>query len=522
MKLFELFYIAEGYREAETEFAKVADPATVRQTISTYKELVNKNQFKGNERNIDFWRKQGWENFYNSVTKVASTPTPTQTKRSKIVGKSINVFENDRWLIVIPVDKNASCFHGKTTDWCTAKPDRDHYESYFYDKEITLIYCLNKVNGSKWAIAAHPKLDQIECFDQEDQSLEPEEFKSQTGLGPVSIVRRVHKDFGDELASNRNQYKEYKRRLSHMSHSELFVRNEKIEEMLLYVKDPELCANYVYVCGKGNYPETIALLAIKYSGALVRNIENLTNKIIATIARDKPEDLLYIDDVSPEIQKKLVAEEPYNIEYLNHPTEEIQKQVLKDHPHLIDRVHNLSYEAAKIAVKEDPLQVKNCYFQTPEIHKIAVTEDPYIIKYIEDPATDIQEIAVNDHPQLIRDIKTPSRETQLLAFKRAFEEGYSNSEIFELVMDIHRSIRCPEIKWAVAGRTWTKNIKHHIENSEFLPNTNEDHILLNMKKFIKDIEEIGSDNLQTKGSKKGYKLVKDFLDAVDPPMDNIS
>lgn len=522
MKLFELFYITEGYREAEAEFSKVADPAAVKQAINTYKELVNKNQFKGNERNIDYWRKQGWDKFYDSVTKIASRPTVTQTKRSKIVGKSINVAEDDRWLIVIPMDKNASCFHGKNTDWCTAKSDHSYYENYFYDKEVTLIYCLNKTNGSKWAIAAHPKLDQIECFDQEDSSLEPDQFKSQTGLDPLAIVKRVHKDFGEDLAANRSQYNEYMRRLKHMNYSELFHRSEKIEEMLLYVKDPELCAAYVHDCGPGNYPETLALLAIKYSGSLIRHIENVTNKIIVTIAKENPEDLLYIEDVSPEIQKKLVKQDPGHIEYLNHPTEEIQKQVLKDHPHLIDRVHNLSYEAAKIAVKEDPVQVKNCYYQTPEIHRIAVTEDPYVIQFIEDPATDIQEIAVKDNPRLIRKIAYPSRETQLLAFKRAFEDGYGYSELLELVLDIHRSIRCPELKWAMSGRTWIKNIKHHIENSEFLPKTNEHQILSNMKKFIKDIEEIGVDNLQTKGSKKGYKLIKDFIAAVDPPFTNNS
>ena len=100
MKIIHLF---EGYKEAEADFIKFADVNSVRQTIADYKLLVNKNQFQGQERNIDFWRKQGWDAFAQRVQTTLSQPTKTQIKRKQVVGKSVFVNETDTWLIVVPL-----------------------------------------------------------------------------------------------------------------------------------------------------------------------------------------------------------------------------------------------------------------------------------------------------------------------------------------------------------------------------------------------------------------------------------
>lgn len=511
MKLLELFYIVEGYKEAETEFSKIADAATVRQAIETYKMLVNKNQFTGNERNIDYWRKQGWDSFYDTVTKIAATPTATQTKRSKVTGRSITLVEDNRWLIVIPLDKSASCFHGKNTDWCTTKPDRGYYENYFYDRNVTLIYCLNKVDGSKWAIAAHPKIERIECFDRDDNSLSEQEFESATGLNPLEIVRHAHADFSKEIETSRTEYKSAMEKLRQLRLQGKLTRSEELEQLLMFVKDADLCASYISFNRHGNYPAAIVLPAIVVSPALVQYVENLTPKLVATIARDSPETLSYIDDVSIEIQRQVVAADPNNIEFLQKPAEEIQKQVLAEYPFMIDRVHNLSYEAAKIAVKEDPVQIENSHYQTPEIQAIAVKEDPYVIRFIENPAVEVQELAIRALPVLISRIKSPPREIQLLAVKVAEEQDYSASDMEELKSSIRRSALCPELLWDRYQRVWTRNINATDTTGEFLPGADEENMRAHMVKFIKDVDNLGYDNLETKESQEGYNLVKEFI-----------
>jgi len=88
-------------------------------------------------------------------------------------------------------DKDASCYHGTGTDWCVSKRNQEHFESYFYDNKVTLIFCLND-RKEKWAIAAHRKLaNKSQFFDQHDKKLKAEQFAAQTGLDPDSIISRA-------------------------------------------------------------------------------------------------------------------------------------------------------------------------------------------------------------------------------------------------------------------------------------------------------------------------------------------
>jgi len=148
--------LVEGYKEVTQKFAQEAEAEQVKKAIDQYRELVNRNQVQGNERNIDWWGKQGWERFRTFVNAKSQQQSITQQKKRKNTGRSHTLAENDRWLIVVPLDKDASCFHGKGTDWCTTKPDHDYFHVYFLNSSATLIYFLQKQTGAKWAASVHP------------------------------------------------------------------------------------------------------------------------------------------------------------------------------------------------------------------------------------------------------------------------------------------------------------------------------------------------------------------------------
>ena len=181
-------FLIEGYKEVTQKYASAgADPRQVKDAIAAFKEIVNKNQVKGDERNIDWWGKnKSFDEFNNFVNSVDLARTKTQVTRKKVTGKSISLIDNDEWLVVIPLDKEASCFHGKNSDWCTTKPNKKHFEEYF-GKGTTLIYCLNKKTGGMWAIAAGAT-GKMELFDQKDSSLTEVQFKQQTGMDPTELV----------------------------------------------------------------------------------------------------------------------------------------------------------------------------------------------------------------------------------------------------------------------------------------------------------------------------------------------
>lgn len=244
----------EGYKEAQTEFAAASDSATATQTIAAYKELVNRNQVQGDERNIDWWRKQGWEAFQQFVNVKNQSKSVTQIKRSNNIGKSIILREDSQWLIVIPIDKDASCYHGKHTDWCTTKAATNHFEEYFYTKEITLVYFLKIDTGEKWAIACSPDVDEIECFDSADQPLSEAVFKRQTGHD-ARQYKTLALQHTPALNQQRTKYSDIHTKLS--KQLPFTTKSEEIKQGLIFTKDYMLMINYLTATGRDNQLEKL-------------------------------------------------------------------------------------------------------------------------------------------------------------------------------------------------------------------------------------------------------------------------
>lgn len=183
-------FLIEGYRQAINKFIEAGETEEkTKDVVRRFKTLVDKNQIKSlNEKNIDWWANKPLSELEQFIQN-KSVATKTQLKRSKLPGKSMTIMDNDEWLVVVPLDKDASCFHGKNTDWCTSKRDRDNFEHYFYRKKVTLIYCINKQTGGKWAIAASPY--GLEFFDDMDNPISPYAFDGDTGLSFKDLVKQA-------------------------------------------------------------------------------------------------------------------------------------------------------------------------------------------------------------------------------------------------------------------------------------------------------------------------------------------
>lgn len=198
MRLFELVssaYLHEGFKEVSNKFtSEIDNQDEVAKYIELYKELSKKNQLSGDEKNIDSWGKRPFSEFKQFIDQKSNQQTRTSVKRSKNVGKSITLFENEEWLIVVPLNVDASCYHGKNTDWCTAKPNDNYFSKYFFNNDITLIYLLKIKTGEKWAIAYNNKEDTMELFDERDNTLFNGDFIEETGIYPKAVVALAKKN----------------------------------------------------------------------------------------------------------------------------------------------------------------------------------------------------------------------------------------------------------------------------------------------------------------------------------------
>ena len=383
--------LLEGYKEATVEFSQQADNATVADTLAKYRDLVNRNQVQGNERNIDYWRKQGWAAFKQFVDAKSLEKSKTQIKRKKVVGNSVTLKEDDNWLVVIPLDKEASCFHGKNSDWCTTKPNQTNFEDYFYNREVVLIYCLQKQTGGMWAIAGHEDLEQVEMFDQQDNTLTEAQFKQQTGLDPMALVDLALAKYGSQLSSVRTDYKTIKRN-TERAIINANQRNAETEKNLTFLKDGFLTATYVhYLAHNGQdvdaLPEVLKKSAVTNNPALIPSFKNLSERTLIDAVKAKSRALEHIKNPSHAVLAAALSNDPAAVKY----APELPLETLIQFPAAAAYyavMHKTAIPEAEPSIAKDPkaliyyLRVKRAKW--PEAEAAIKTSPMLITFYIRD------------------------------------------------------------------------------------------------------------------------------------------
>ena len=341
MKLYEL--IVEGYREVQDKFSQDQDPTQVKQTIAAFRDLVTRNQVTGNERNIDWWGKKSYGEFEKFVNAKSEQKSQTQIKKRKDTGQSHTLDENDEWLIVVPLDKDASCFHGKDTDWCTTKASQSYFESYFYDKEVTLIYFLQKKTGDKWAIAVNADLDQAEYFDKQDNTLTREKFDSQTGLDSNKYARMVGSDTeaGTTVTKSRAGVKEIDIHMTKLlDQFSGASRSAEIETLLVKTKNRSGVRRYVTILYRANNDQPVVF-------------DQPMQSFIASVAIAA---LDMVDQITPKTFRIMIRADRGSVSHVLHPSKETIDLISQNADHAFlyaDRVIEGPFPAGEAVIAMD-------------------------------------------------------------------------------------------------------------------------------------------------------------------------
>jgi hypothetical protein len=449
MRFYELILV-EDYKTAAVKFNTEADPNQVQKAIAQYRQLVNKNQVQGNERNIDWWAGQGWDKFSQFVQTKSSTPTTTQIKRKKSVGESITLFENDRWLVVIPLTHDASCYHGRNTQWCTARPHAGHFDQYFLDREIVLIYCLNKQTGEKWAIATHKNLDKVEYFNKDDTSIGAQQFQQQTSFDPKKLIAMIpHND--TRITTARQNRKELlallNTRMAAWEKQGTFNRDIELEKLLAQVKSSELCFEYITQVGKRHGPQ-------EYTGIIGQSIMWAAITYEEVDADDNDtygyEALQYIKNPSEAVQLAAVKQNGRAIQWINDPSEAVQLAAVKQYGRAIHYINDPSEAVQWAAVKSNGEAIQYIKNPSEEMQWAAVNQNGWAIQFINNPSEEMQWAAVKKNGGAIRYIKNPSEEMQWAAVK-------SNSRAIEFIKNPSEAVQLAAVKQYSSAIQYIKN-----------------------------------------------------------------
>lgn len=269
MRLHEFLF--EDYKTAKVSFVNQGiDPNEVTQALTDFKSLVTRNQFKNQEKNIDWWVKtKPWAEFKQAVEKQITTPSTTQIKRATLSGNAIDLSGElglqDKWQIVVPLDIEASCHYGKNTDWCTAK--RTPLYGSYIAKGTILIYCQYLKTNKKWAISVIG--NRVQAYTANDYPMEDGQFNKATGLSIDSIVSVAKKHLGDILDARDKLIKTDPWVAYPYARDILRQRNPEIEKVVM--QDPMASARYARDVIKGEWPEAEQLINSDPAAAEIYN-----------------------------------------------------------------------------------------------------------------------------------------------------------------------------------------------------------------------------------------------------------
>ena len=411
--LMESAVLGEGYRETIAKFNQMASADEVEKAINTYRDLVNRNQVQGNERNIDWWGTQGWAKFAAFVASKSTQPSATQVKRRRAVGTSITIKETDDWLIVIPLDHDASCFHGRDTEWCTARPTGHYFDYYFLDKGVNLLYVINKTSGAKYAIASYPRIDLMQLFDQLDKPITADQFGSATGFAPADLVRLIPINdprIAHARVTRRELLSLVEERMSAWLWESDHNRDAELEELLIKSKHGTSCVEYIRAVGAQHgaqaFPEVISLAAIRTDDEDVADEDEDEDRIPL---------IAYISEPSRVVMMATVQQNGDAIEYIKNPSPEMQLAAVKQYGDAIRHIENPTPEVELAAVRQEGRVIQYIRDPSPEMQLAAVQQTGYAIRYIKNPTPAIQLAAVKQNGITIRYIENPTPEVIELA-----------------------------------------------------------------------------------------------------------
>ena len=141
------------------------------------------------------------------------------TAEKEATSSAEKIFEDDRFLVVVPLTYQANCKYGKGTQWCTTMKDQGYWIAYTEDDRMTLYYILDKTlqqNNPLYKIAIlvdeNNKLGDI--YDATDTELNIETIKytikylKSKGVKFVSKTSKILKNKEKEIDAGEKSYVE--------------------------------------------------------------------------------------------------------------------------------------------------------------------------------------------------------------------------------------------------------------------------------------------------------------------------
>ena len=171
--------------------------------LDVFKRAKERRMIKGNEGDLNQYKSIADLGRFVSELNQEEILGKTKGEISNAVNSAKDnvkvIYEDSRWLILIPLSYEASCYWGNGTEWCTATRETDDfYKSY--SEQGNLYININKKTGHKYQF--HFETDSF--MDQWDVPIDKPVFENADETGLLDIIYSKILDKEDYLSGKYN------------------------------------------------------------------------------------------------------------------------------------------------------------------------------------------------------------------------------------------------------------------------------------------------------------------------------
>ena len=243
------------------------------------------------------------------------------------------IYNSPQIKVVVPKTKQASCFFGVNTRWCTAAKNDNMFADY--NKQGPLYIILIKATNQRFQL--HYEADQF--MDEKDQEMSPKLIQKLGEQYPKLI--EIFTPIATEnwsLVFNGNTDEKF-----------LLAAVKKNSGAIQYIAAPSEAVQLAAVQRNGhaiqyikNPTEAVQLAAISQNGSSIQYIKNPSAAVQLAAVSRHPGAIKYITNPSAAVQLDAVNEDGYAIQYIKNPSEAVQLAAVQQNKRAIKYIKNLT------------------------------------------------------------------------------------------------------------------------------------------------------------------------------------
>lgn len=152
------------------------DPKTLADTLVDF----DKNIQRIKDKNVDSYKT--FDELKIVVDSITSTQSKTQ-KKNVISSDVDKIYKSNKFLVIVPKSKEASCKYGAGTKWCISGKENNKFDEYNRMVIINMIFDIKNNKKYAYVIGLNPdnELKGVEIFDEKDDKMTEIDFKNIIG-----------------------------------------------------------------------------------------------------------------------------------------------------------------------------------------------------------------------------------------------------------------------------------------------------------------------------------------------------